>query len=125
MKKLEGKIAIVTGAARGIAGMGSYIGAGLQSVFSGYLIKRLPETVEKLADGSKLLADGSKLMPSGEWIGANGESINRFFDTTVNLFGRSFTVDWIAMFWIGAAILSMLCALSVWNARPKEEPNQE
>ena len=123
---------IATGAALGIAGMGSYIGAGLQSVFSGYLIKKLPETVETVRLGldaagvdqgvMKVLADGSKLMPSGEWIGANGESINRFFDTTFNVFGRSVTVDWIAMFWIGAAVLSMLCALSVWNARPKEEP---
>lgn len=111
---------IATGAALGIAGMGSYIGAGMQSVFSGYLIKKLPDTVEKLADGSKLLADGSKLMPSGEWIGANGESINRFFDTTFNFFGNTVTLDWIAVFWIGAAALSMLCALSVWNARPKE-----
>ena len=40
---------------------------------------------------------------------------------TVNVFGRSFTFDWIALFWIGAAILSIICALTVWNARAEEE----
>ena len=108
---------IATGAALGIAGLGSYIGAGLQSVFSGYLIKRLPDAVQTLDGGVKLLADGSRLLPTGEWIGANGESINRFFDATFSFFGRSVTVDLIALFWIGAAALSMLCALTVWRAR--------
>ncbi len=125
---------IATGAALGIAGMGSYIGSGIQSVFSGCLIKKLPEAVETVRLGLdakgvdqgviRVFTDGSKLMPSGAWIGANGESINRFYDFTVNLFGHTYTVDWIAMFWIGAAVLSMLCALSVWNARPKQEEEE-
>ena len=108
---------VATGAALGIAGLGSYIGAGLQSVFSGYLIKKLPDAVQTLEGGVKLFKDGSRLLPSGEWIGANGESINRFFDTSFSLFGPSFSVDWIAALWLGAAALSMLCALSVWSVR--------
>lgn len=126
---------VAAGAALGIAGMGNYIGAGLQSIFSGYLIKSLPETVQTIQLGldefgkdqgvMKILADGSRLMPSGEWIGADGTAINRFFDSTFSVCGHQFTVDWIAIFWIGAAALSVLCALSVWNARPKnEEPSQ-
>ena len=40
-------------------------------------------------------------------------AVNRFYD--FELFGHRF--DYIALFWIGAAVLSIFCALSVWRAR--------
>lgn len=130
---------VAAGAALGIAGMGNYIGAGIQSICSGYLIKPIAEVAQRTADGAawvlangtqlaasavedgaKVLVDGSRLLSTGELVGADGATINRFYDFTVGVFGRTVTFDWIALFWIGAATLSVICALSVWNARPKE-----
>ena len=155
---------IATGAALGIAGMGSYIGAGISSLFSGYLIKPIAKTAKMLSDGSyllddgtkivataaekmadgagwvlnngtqvaqdvisegaKVLSDGSLLLKTGKLIAADGTVVNCFYDFTVNLFGHTYTVDWIAVFWIGAAFLSMVCALTVWNARPKQKDEE-
>lgn len=148
---------IATGAALGIVGMGSYIGAGISSLFSGYLVKPIGKTAEMLPDGSyllangtkivataaekvsggvgwilgdgsqvakeaieqgaKVLSDGSLLLKSGKLIDANGNVVNRFYDFTVSLFGHTFTVDWIAVFWIGAAVLSVFLALTARRRR--------
>lgn len=70
-----------SGAALGVVGIASYIGAGLQDVMSGVLI-----------EGNKTVVDGTDV-----------------YDFTY--------INW---FWIGAAILSVLLALLVWNARNKE-----
>ena len=66
------------GAALGIAGIGSYLGAGLQSAFSGCL-------VERGADGAAALMG--------------------------HTFANGYTLDWLAMFWIGVAALSVLFTL--------------
>lgn len=70
-----------SGAALGVVGIASYIGAGLQDVMSGVLI-----------EGNKRLVVGVEV-----------------YDFTY--------INW---FWIGAALLSVLLALLVWNARSKE-----
>ena len=70
-----------SGAALGVVGIASYIGAGLQDVMSGVLI-----------EGNKQLVDCVEV-----------------YDFTY--------INW---FWIGAALLSVLLALLVWNARSKE-----
>ena len=70
-----------SGAALGVVGIASYIGAGLQDVMSGVLI-----------EGNKRLVDGVEV-----------------YDFTY--------INW---FWIGAALLSVLLALLVWNTRSKE-----
>ena len=70
-----------SGAALGVVGIASYIGAGLQDVMSGVLI-----------EGNKRLVDGVEV-----------------YDFTY--------INW---FWIGAALLSVLLAVLVWNARSKE-----
>ena len=70
-----------SGAALGVVGIASYIGAGLQDVMSGVLI-----------EGNKRLVDGVEV-----------------YDFTY--------INW---FWIDAALLSVLLALLVWNARSKE-----
>ena len=70
-----------SGAALGVVGIASYIGAGLQDVMSGVLI-----------EGNKRLVDGVEV-----------------YDFTY--------INW---FWIGAALLSVLLALLVWNASSKE-----
>lgn len=66
------------GAALGIAGLGSYMGAGLQSIISGYLI-------------------------------------NRAEDGTATLLGHTFqcgwTLDYLAVFWIAMALLSVVCVI--------------
>ena len=67
------------GAALGIAGMGNYIGAGLQSIISGYLINRAE-------DGSASLAG--------------------------HTFANGWTLDYLAVFWIGMAALSVVCAIA-------------
>lgn len=66
------------GAALGIAGMGNYIGAGMQSIISGYLIDRAD-------DGSAVLKGVS--------------------------FGNGYTLDYLAIFWIAMATLSVVCIL--------------
>ena len=71
-----------SGAALGVVGIASYVGAGVQDVMSGVLI------------------EGHKSMVNGVEV----------YDFTA--------INW---FWIGAAVLSVLCALMVWNAKaPKE-----
>lgn len=70
-----------SGAALGIVGIASYIGAGLQDVMSGLLI-----------EGNKSQIDGVEV-----------------YDFTY--------INW---FWIGAAVLSTLLALLVWNAGKKK-----
>ena len=70
-----------SGAALGVVGIASYIGAGLQDVMSGILI------------------EGQKTVQNGVDV----------YDFTY--------INW---FWIGAALLSVLLALLVWNARSKE-----
>ena len=66
------------GAALGVVGIASYIGAGLQDVMNGILI-----------EGNKTVVDGTDI-----------------YDFTY--------INW---FWIGAALLSLLLTLLVWNAR--------
>lgn len=71
-----------SGAALGVVGIASYVGAGVQDVMSGVLI-----------EGHKSVINGVEI-----------------YDFTA--------INW---FWIGAAVLSVLCALMVWNAKaPKE-----
>ena len=72
------------GAALGIAGMGNYIGAGIQSVVSGYLINRAE-------DGTASLAGVT--------------------------FGNGYTLDYLAVFWIGMATLSVLCVIAAGKGR--------
>ncbi len=67
-----------SGAALGVVGIASYVGAALQDLVSGFTIQ------------------------SGKTL-----------DAQVATYDFS-TVAW---FWIGSAVLSMLCALTVWNAR--------
>ena len=78
---------IAAGAALGIAGLGNYIGAGLQSIVSGYFV-------------TKDAVTGKPTLIS-------------------HTFANGYTLDYIAIFWIGMALLSMLCALSVWHKRPR------
>ena len=67
-----------SGAALGLIGIASYIGAGFQDIISGYLIK-----------GNKTIV--------------NGEVLYDFSS--------------IAIFWIGAAFVSVILTLFVWNAK--------
>lgn len=69
-----------SGAALGVVGIASYIGAALQDVMSGVLI-----------EGNKTMVDGVAV-----------------YDFT-----------YINYFWIGAAVVSTLLALLVWNAKKK------
>ena len=69
-----------SGAALGIAGLGNYIGAGMQSIVSGYLIHRAE-------DGSATLAG--------------------------HVFANGWSLDYLAVFWIGMATLSVVCVLAV------------
>ena len=71
------------GAALGIAGLGSYLGAGLQSVVSGCL-------VERDAEGAATLLG--------------------------HTFANGYTLDWLAVFWIGVAALSVACTLAAGRA---------
>ena len=70
-----------SGAALGVVGIASYIGAGLQDVMSGILI-----------EGQKNVVNGTDV-----------------YDFTY--------INW---FWIGAALLSVVLASLVWNAKASE-----
>lgn len=71
-----------SGAALGVVGIASYLGAGLQDVMSGLLI-----------EGNKNIIDGKEV-----------------YDFTY--------INW---FWIGAAFISVVLALFVWNAKSEIE----
>jgi len=73
------------GAALGIAGMGNYLGAGIQSAVSGCLV------VRDAATGKAALLG--------------------------HTFANGYTLDYLAIFWIGMAALSVIFALTVWNVR--------
>ncbi len=83
------------GAALGVVGIASYLGAGVQDIVSGYLIK------------SQGVAEG-------------GKNVYEFAHSAFALGGRTVEIDHIALFWIGASLLSLLCALTVWNVKPRE-----
>ncbi len=70
-----------SGAALGLIGIASYIGAGLQDIISGYL------------------------------IGDNHITLNGV---------DSYDFSTVKLFWLGAAILSLICALFVWNAKARD-----
>ena len=76
---------VAAGAALGIAGMGNYFGAGIQSAVSGLLVGR------DAATGKAYLLG--------------------------HTFANGYTIDYLAVFWIGMATLSVLCALTVWRAK--------
>ena len=83
------------GAALGVVGIASYLGAGIQDIVSGYLIK------------SQGTMEG-------------GKTVYEFAHTVFAVGGRTCEIDHIALFWIGASLLSVLCALTVWNVKPRE-----
>lgn len=70
-----------SGAALGVVGIASYVGAGIQDVMSGILI-----------EGHKTIVNGTEV-----------------YDFTA-----------INYFWIGAALLSVTCALMVWNVKSSQ-----
>lgn len=70
-----------SGAALGLIGIASYIGAGIQDLVSGFL------------------------------IGANHTSFNGV---------ESYDFSTVKIFWIGAAVLSVISALFVWNAKAED-----
>ncbi len=79
---------VAAGAALGIAGMGNYIGAGVSSAVSGFLVGRDAATGKAYLFG--------------------------------HTFANGYTLDFMSVFWIGMALLSVICALSVWNAKPRQ-----
>ena len=80
------------GAALGVVGVASYVGAGIQDIVSGYLIK-------------------------AEGVTEGGRAVYQFAHSVFRISGAEFAVDHIALFWIGASILSLLCALTVWRVK--------
>jgi len=83
------------GAALGVVGIASYLGAGIQDIVSGYLIK------------SRGVVEG-------------GKKVYEFAHSHFSWNGADYTVAHISFFWIGASVLSLLCALTVWNVKPRE-----
>lgn len=79
---------VAAGAALGIAGMGNYLGAGLQSIASGYLVVR-----DSVSGKASLLAHD---------------------------FG-GYQLDYLAVFWIGMAVLSVLLVLLTWYLQRRKE----
>ena len=82
------------GAALGVVGIASYLGAGIQDIVSGYLIK-----TQGVVEG--------------------GKKVYEFAHTVFHWGGAEYAVDYVALFWIGASLLSLLCALTVWNVKPR------
>jgi OPA family sugar phosphate sensor protein UhpC-like MFS transporter len=76
---------VAAGAALGIAGMGNYFGAGIQSAVSGYLVAR------DAATGKATLLG--------------------------HTFANGYTLDYLSVFWIGMAVLSVVFTLAVGRAK--------
>ena len=85
----RGRGASAAGAALGVVGIASYLGAGIQDIVSGYLIKS--QGAVEGGKGLRVCAHGLPFQWMPVWV------------------------DHIALFWIGASLLSVLCALTVWN----------
>ena len=83
------------GAALGVVGVASYLGAGIQDIVSGHLIK-------------------------SQGVMEGGKRVFEFAHTHFRWNGHEVAVEHIALFWIGASLLSVLCALTVWNVKPRE-----
>lgn len=83
------------GAALGVVGIASYLGAGIQDIVSGYLIK-------------------------SQGVMEGGKKVFEFAHSHLRWNGSEYAVDHISLFWIGASLLSVLCALTVWNVKPRE-----
>ncbi len=83
------------GAALGVVGIASYLGAGIQDIVSGYLIK-------------------------AQGVVEGGKKVYEFAHAVFHWDGAEYAVDYVALFWIGASLLSLLCALTVWNVKPRE-----
>ncbi len=83
------------GAALGVVGIASYLGAGIQDIVSGYLIK-------------------------SQGVMEGGKRVYEFAHSHVRWNGSDVAVDHISLFWIGASLLSLFCALTVWNVKPRE-----
>ncbi len=49
-----------------------------------------------------------------------GKKVYEFAHTVFHFNGADYAVDHIALFWIGASLLSLLCALTVWKVKPRE-----
>lgn len=83
------------GAALGVVGIASYLGAGIQDIVSGYLIK----------------AQGTM---------EGGKEVFNFSQAIFKFNGAEYAVDHIALFWIGASLISIICALAVWRVKPSD-----
>jgi len=49
-----------------------------------------------------------------------GKKVYAFAHSVFTVGGHPYEIDHIALFWIGASLLSVLCALTVWNVKPRE-----
>jgi MFS transporter, OPA family, sugar phosphate sensor protein UhpC len=103
------------GAAAGVVGMFSYIGAALQDAASGWLIDQGRTVTELPVD--------IRMERLSELCGAFGTDLSRLIGPdrcvgvrTVILKKVDYSFTDPFLFWIGASVLSMLLALAVWKA---------
>jgi OPA family sugar phosphate sensor protein UhpC-like MFS transporter len=106
------------GAAAGVVGMFSYIGAGIQGWVSGWLID-LGKTVTE----RKVTVCPSSVSEMCSSVGVdissafNTGTFDKFYDVTVT--ETHYNFDGVLLFWTIAGGLSVIAALFVWNAEKR------
>ncbi len=106
------------GAAAGVVGMFSYVGAGIQGAVSGWLIDLgKTETDRTLTVAPNTFADLVGSVGIDIRSAFNPGTFERFYD--VKLTDTTYSFDSVLLFWTVAGGLSVIAALFVWNAEKR------
>ncbi len=107
------------GAAMGIIGLFSYMGAGIQEIISGQLIENTGRQVSLAGEvlAAQVVDLWSRLLDVGQSLAA-GEPGEVFLACTSS--ETNYTFDGAFFFWLAAAILSLLLASTTWKVKARE-----
>mgnify|MGYP001182388849 FL=1 len=103
------------GAAAGVVGMFSYVGAAIQGTVSGWLIDvGKTEVTNTVSVCPNALAEACSSVGIDIRSTFNPEAFDRFYDVTTT--STTYNFDPVVLFWTIAGGLSVVVALFVWNA---------
>ena len=107
------------GAAMGVIGLFSYMGAGIQEIISGQLIENTACEVSLISEalGAQVVALYSRMLDASQSL-ARGEAGEVFLAWSAS--ETTYTFDSAFVFWLAAGILSLLLACTTWNVKARE-----
>ncbi|MBW2701053.1 MAG: MFS transporter [Deltaproteobacteria bacterium] len=107
------------GAAMGVIGLFSYLGAGIQEIISGQLIENTGRQVSLASEvlAAHVVALSGRMLDAGQSL-ARGEAAEVFFACTAS--ETTYTFDSAFFFWLAAGIMSLLLACTTWKVKARE-----